>query len=213
MSPDRRPNFPGLEFAVAEAERRRAAETRAVHAAPPAGHGDDHGGHHGGHDEHEVSPHDLASEHLTASAFPNLLGEMANLYNQIGVGKFVYLQDSWPARVVPGQPKIVADPPLNLIPDVSYIGANWNINSSRKVELDLPAGRFSDRFGRFSKHFSKTFKSTALHGLFIIADEAGTINVVGLGIQTLRRDRWEGNPDLQAEALNRAFEHPMVIIK
>ncbi len=209
MSPDRRPNFPGLEFAVAEAARRKAAEAPIT----PAVHGVGHGGHDGGHDEHEVSPHDLASGHLIASAFPNLLVEMADLYNKIGVGKLVYLHDSWPARIVEGQPKVVATPPIELLPDVSYLGVNWDIKSSRKVELDLPAGRFSDRFGRFSKHLSKTFKSTALHGLFIIADQAGTINVVGLGVQTLRRDRWEGNPDLQAEALNRAFEHPMVVIK
>ena len=213
MSPDRRPNFPGLEFAAAEARRRRLAEEAAVHATAPVAHGEEHGGHGGGHDEHEVDPHDLASGHLTASAFPTLLDEMADLYNQIGVGKFVYLKDSWPARVVPGQSKVAHSSPLDVLPEISYLSANWDFKSSRKIELDLPLGRFSGRFGRFSKHISKTFKSVDFQGLYVLADQVGTIRVVGAGIQILTRRQWEGNTDVQASALNRAFEQPMKVFR
>lgn len=203
MSPDRRPDFPWLEQAVAEAERikraeaaRKAAEEHHAHAG--------HGGH-GGHGEHDqvAEAHHQAQEHLERSEFPELVHEMSQLYNSLGIGKFVYIRDGWPARVIPGHSKVVSDSPLDLSPSVSYIGANWNATFSRKFSFDI-------NLGKFSRQIDKTFfEHQDVLGLFVIAYSTGTIKVIGKFPQVLKRQQWEGSPDVQAEALNNAFHRPL----
>lgn len=206
MSPDRRPHFPWLQYAADEAERKKAEAERKAAEEHHADAG--HGGH-GGHGEYDpiVEAHHQAGEHLERSEFPGLVHEMSELYNRLGIGKFVYLKDGWPARVVPGHSKVVSESPLELPASVSYIGANWNATFNRRLSLDI-------NLGKLSRQIDKTFfEHQEVQGLFVIAYSTGTIKVFGKYPQVLKRTQWEGNPDVQAEALNTAFHRPLFAVR
>lgn len=203
MSPDRRPHFPWLQFAADEAERKKRDE--AARKAAGEHHADAGHGGHGGHGEHDpiAEARHQAHEYLERSEFPELVHEMSELYNRLGIGKFVYLRDGWPARVIPGHSKIVSESPLDLSPRVSYIGANWDAKFSRKLSFDINLGKLSRQIDR------TFFEHQEVQGLFVIAYSTGTIKVVGRHTQVLRGPQWENNPDVQADALNTAFHRPL----
>ncbi len=138
--------------------------------------------------------HERARTYMDKSEFPGLITELEGLYNAIGRGNMASVRDGWPYRLkVEGGFVTSYSSPIEPVFEVSSIGVNWSIPS----ELTIGIGRFT-----------KTFRSQDIFGLFVIADYTGRITVLGAGSQVLNEDEWNGNTQLQADVLNRAFENP-----
>ncbi len=134
-----------------------------------------------------------ARAYMDKSDFPGLITELNGLYDSIGRGKMASVRDGWPYRLkVEGDFVTSYSSPIEPAYETSSIGVSWSVPS----ELTIGIGRFS-----------KTFRSQDIFGLFVIADYIGRITVLGAGSQVLNESDWDGNTQLQADVLNRAFEN------